>query len=115
MIVHEPHYEIAAQRGIDPDGLYVAWMWYGSPASKYGLRATRRILAINDQPVSSLDDLLAIVEPMNDREPVRVQMEGLDGSRRVDTLKLDLHYWPTLEIRREGERWVRRELNENAP
>jgi pro-apoptotic serine protease NMA111 len=107
MIVHAPHYEVAAQRGLDPEGVYVAWMWYGSPASRYGIRATRRVLAIDDQPVADLDAFINIVRGMTDRQAVRIQLEGLDGAESVSTLKLDLHYWPTAEIVREQGKWKR--------
>jgi S1-C subfamily serine protease len=111
MIVHEPHYEIAAQRGMNPEGVYVAWMWYGSPASRYGLRATRRILAINDEPIPDLDTFFAVVGSIDGSESVRVLMEGLDGSQRIDTLRLDQHYWPTEVVQREGDGWSRKPLS----
>jgi S1-C subfamily serine protease len=114
MIVHEPHYEVAAQRGLDPVGVYVAWMWYGSPSSRYGFRATRRILAIDDSPIPDLDAFIRVVETMKDKQPVRVQMEGLDGSLKVSTLKLDLHYWPTEEIFRQNGKWKRSPLRSTS-
>lgn len=107
MIVHAPHYEVAAQRGLDPDGVYVAWLWYGSPASRYGIRATRRVLAIDDKPVADLDAFIELVRGMVERQAVRIQLEGLDGAETVSTLKLDLHYWPTAEIVREQGKWTR--------
>jgi len=108
--LHESHYEVAAQQGIDPDGIYIAWLWYGSPAARYGLRPTRRIVEVDGVPTPDLDVFLAAVDDMQDRQAVRVKMVALDGRTLVKTMKLDLTYWPTLVLERDDGEWVRREL-----
>ncbi len=110
MLLHDPHLEVATQRGLAPVGVYVTWYWYGSPAHRYGVRATRRILEVNGQPTPDLDTFLASVAAMSDREAVRLKTVGLDGTERMETLKLDLRYWPTWEARREDGVWSREEL-----
>lgn len=109
-LLHTPHAAVAEQRGIAPEGVYIAWYWYGSPAARYGLRATRRIIEVNGQPTPDLDSFLSVVADVPDRGAVRLQTEDLDGRREVATLELDLTYWPTWELVREGGGWVRREL-----
>ncbi|MEZ4319040.1 MAG: trypsin-like peptidase domain-containing protein [Myxococcota bacterium] len=107
LIVHEPHYEVAAQRGIDPEGVYIAWLWYGSPGARYQIRPTRRILKVDDTPTPDLDAFLAAVRGLSDREAVRLTMKGLNGAEQVQTLKMDLQYWPTQVFEVQEGRWER--------
>ncbi len=98
---------LALQRGHPAEGVYVCWYWYGSPAAQYGLRATRRIVAIDGEPVADLDGLLAAVADKPDRDTLELTTERLDGQVEVLTLRLDLHYWPTFEVQRTAEGWQR--------
>lgn len=108
LVLHEPHVEVAEQEGIVPKGVYVAWMWFGSPAAHYGLRPTRRIIEVDGVPTPDLDAFLAAVKDEKDREAVRVKTVSLDGQVQVETLKLDLHYWPLTEfVRAEDGTWTR--------
>ncbi len=108
LIAHEPHVEVEAQKGIEAKGVYVAWLWYGSPGSAYAIRPTRRIIQVDDTPTPDLDAFLDAVADMADRQAVRLTLEKLDGSQIVDTLKLDLNYWPTQVFELEESGWVRR-------
>ncbi len=107
LIVHEPHYEVRLQQGIVPDGLYVAWLWYGTPAARYGIRPTRRIIELDNKPVGTIDAFLAAIEGKEDRQSVRLKLESLDGRQTVETLKLDLKFWPTLVFERKDGVWTR--------
>ena len=109
MLLHEPHHEVQTQRGIPAEGVYVTWYWYGSPAHRYAVRATRRIVEVNGQPTGDLATFLEVVGEMEDRDAVRLKTIGLDGRERVETLKLDLRYWPTWEAKRVDGEWVRTE------
>ena len=114
MLLQAPPRAISAQRGIAPEGVYISWFWYGSPANRYGLRATRRILAVDGHPTPDLDALLALVSDKPDRGAVRLKTEDLDGKVDVITLKLDLQYWPTYELIREPEGWRRKLVGHGA-
>lgn len=107
-LLHAPHQAVAAQRGIPPEGVYVSWSWYGAPASRYGLRPTLRVLEVDGVAVPTLDAFLAAVSGRADGGAVRLKTTDLDGRVQVLTLKLDLAYWPTQELRREGDTWTRR-------
>lgn len=107
-VLHAPHVAAQIQRAIPPEGVYVAWTWNGSPASRYGVRPTWRIVEIDGVPVRDLDGLLAAVAARPDRSPVRLRVVDLDGKPQVITLKLDLHYWPTLVLRHGEDGWSRR-------
>lgn len=104
-LLHEPHAEVAYQRGRPAEGVYVSWYWYGSPAYRYGLRATRRIVAVDDVPTPDLDSFLAAVADQGHGEAVRLQTKGLDDVIQVLTLKADLHYWPMRELRLGEQGW----------
>jgi S1-C subfamily serine protease len=106
-----PHRAMAAQRGIEPEGVFVAFFLYGSPATRYGLWAGRRIVEIDGQPTPDLDAFLAAVSGRADRSSVRVKTVSWNNAVEVITLKLDKHYWPAYELRRGADgRWVRRPL-----
>jgi S1-C subfamily serine protease len=106
-ILQAPHSAINQQGGITPEGVYVAWFWYGSPANRYGLTASRLIVGVDDRDVTDLDGFLAAVADLPDRSSVRLRTVSLDGAMDVMTLKLDLEFWPTTELRRNGEGWER--------
>jgi S1-C subfamily serine protease len=113
LLLHEPHVEVAAQWGFPARGVYVAWQWYGSPASRYGVRPTRRIVAVDDTPIDTLDDFLAAVRGKPDRTAVRLTLEKFDGSTSVEALRLDLAYWPTQLFERDDDgEWTRTEIDE---
>ncbi|MFZ5476856.1 MAG: trypsin-like peptidase domain-containing protein [Myxococcota bacterium] len=107
-ILHEPHRPVSAQRGIPPEGVYVGWTWYGSPAGRYGPRPTMRIVEVDGRPVKDLDAFLAAVSGRPDGGALRLKTEDLDGKAQVMSLKLDLHYWPTAELVRTPDGWERR-------
>lgn len=106
-LLHTPPRAIAAQRDAAPEGVYVAWTWFGSPASQDGLGPTSRIVEVDGQPTPDLDAFLAAVSGGADRGAVRLKTLDLDGNVAVRSLRLDLQGWPTSESSRQGEDWVR--------
>src|SRR5690606_40337282 len=48
-VLQRPHRALAAQRGIGPEGVFVAYFSYGSPATRYQLWAGRRITEVDGQ------------------------------------------------------------------
>ena len=105
--LHAPHRALAAQRGVAPEGVFVAYFLYGSPATRYGLWAGRRIVEVDGQPTPDLDTFLALVRDKADRASVRLRTVTWNGSVEVITLKLDKHYWPAYELRLGPEGWSR--------
>jgi S1-C subfamily serine protease len=105
-LLHRPHFEVSSQRAIPQKDIYISFYAYGSPASKYGLRATRRIVAIDEQPTPDLDAFLNILKGKKSGDSVRIQSLSLDNQVHVNTLELDHHYWPTREFRFEDGQWV---------
>jgi S1-C subfamily serine protease len=106
-LLQDPHRAMAAQRGIDPDGVYVAFFSYGSPATRYGLWAGRRIVAVDETPTPNLQAFVDAVAGKRDQASVRLKTVTWNGAVEVITLKLDNQYWPAYEIRRTSDGWQR--------
>jgi len=109
-LLQDPHRAMAAQRGIATDGVYVAYFSYGSPATRYGLWAGRRILEVNETPTPDLQAFIDVVKNIEHRESVRLKTIAWNGTAEVITLKLDNEYWPAYEIRRKDNGWMRLDL-----
>jgi pro-apoptotic serine protease NMA111 len=106
-----PHRAMAAQRGAVPEGVYVGYFAYGSPATRYGLYPGRRIMEVDGIPTPDLDSFLKVVIGRPDRSSVRLKTITWNNAPEVITLKLDRHYWPTYELDRSSDgAWVRRAL-----
>jgi S1-C subfamily serine protease len=109
-LLQDPHRAMAAQRGIDPSGVYVAYFSYGSPATRYGLYAGRRIVAVDGRETVNLQSFIDVVSGKEDRESVRLKTINWNGAVEVITLKLDKQYWPAYEIRRTDDGWQRADI-----
>jgi S1-C subfamily serine protease len=105
-----PHRAMIAQRGIVPEGVYVAYFAYGSPATRYGLFPGRRIVEVDGIRTPDLDTFLKVVTGRPDRASVRLRTITWNNAPEVITLKLDKHYWPAYELRNGASGWVRRAL-----
>ncbi|KAL6760325.1 hypothetical protein V8C86DRAFT_2557091 [Haematococcus lacustris] len=81
-------------------GVYISRWHHGSPAHRYGLYALHWITEANGQPTPDLDTFLEVVRGLGHGEFVRIKMHHLETCQpKVLTLKLDLNYWPTWELR----------------
>ena len=109
-LLQDPHRPMAAQRGIDPYGVYVAFFSYGSPATRYGLWAGRRVVEIDETPTPDLDAFVDVIADKKDHESIRVKTVSWNGAVEVITLKLDNQYWPAYEIRRTENGWERSDI-----
>jgi len=105
-----PHRAMLAQRGMPPLGVYVGYFAYGSPATRYGLFPGRRIIEVDGTPTPDLDSFLKVVTGRPDRTSLRLRTITWNNAPEVITLKLDKHYWPAYEMRRNGDGWERRAL-----
>ncbi|KAL6993969.1 Protease Do-like 7 [Sarracenia purpurea var. burkii] len=100
-IVQDPHPAVRAL-GFLPEeghGVYVARWCHGSPVHRYGLYALQWIVEVNGKPTPDLDAFVDVTKEIDDGEFVRVRVVHLNGKPRVLTLKQDLHYWQTWELR----------------
>ena len=111
--LHEPHYEVALQKGIPAEGVYISWMWYGTPAAAArgnAVRPVRRIVEVDGQPTPDLDAFLSVVEGMSDRQSVRVRLMDMDNQEQVVVIRLDLRSWPTQVYELTDDGWSRTTL-----
>ncbi|MGI9237241.1 MAG: trypsin-like peptidase domain-containing protein [Woeseiaceae bacterium] len=106
-LLQNPHRAMAAQRGVDAEGVYVAYFSYGSPATRYGLWAGRRVVEVNEEPTPNLQAFIDVVRGIEHRESVRLKTVTWNDTVEVITLKLDNQYWPAYEIRRTDDGWRR--------
>jgi S1-C subfamily serine protease len=109
-LLQDPHRAMAAQRGIEPDGVYVAFFSYGSPATRYGLWAGRRLVAVDDTPTPDLQAFVETVSGKQDQASLRLRTVTWNNAVEVITLKLDNQYWPAYEVRRTDNGWVRADI-----
>ncbi len=106
-LLQAPHRAMAAQRGIEPTGVYVAYFSYGSPATRYGLWAGRRIVEVDGRPTPDLGAFRDAVSGKKNRESVRLKTVNWNNAVEVITLKLDKQYWPGYELRLTDDGWER--------
>ncbi len=109
-LLQDPHRAMAAQRGIEATGVYVTFFNYGSPATRYGLWAGRRIVAVDDTDTPDLQSFVEAVSGKEDQSSVRLKTVTWNGAVQVITLKLDTQYWPAYEIRKTASGWRRTEI-----
>jgi S1-C subfamily serine protease len=110
-LLQAPHRELAAQRGIAAEGVYVSFFNFGSPASRSGLFAGRRIVAVEGQATPDLDAFVSVVATLGESEAVRLNTMTWNDVPEVITMRLDSRYWPSYELRREGYDWQRYPVN----
>ncbi|KAJ4788602.1 Pro-apoptotic serine protease NMA111 [Rhynchospora pubera] len=113
-IIQDPHPAVRAL-GFLPEeghGVYVARWCQGSPVHRYGLYALQWIVEVNGKPTPDLETFIQVAQGLEHSEFVRVRTVHLNGKPRVLTLKQDLHYWPTWELRFDPETamWRRRTI-----
>ena len=106
-LLQSPHRALAVQRGLDLGGVYVSFYNFGSPASRAGLFAGRRISAVNGIQTPDLDSFVEVVGDLGEGDAVRINTVSFNDVPEVVTLELDEHYWPAYELRRNGSEWQR--------
>ncbi|KAF5749985.1 protease Do-like 7 isoform X1 [Tripterygium wilfordii] len=112
-IIQDPHPAVRAL-GFLPEeghGVYVARWSHGSPVHRYGLYGLQWIVEVNGRPTPDLDAFVNVTKGLEHGEFVRVKTIHLNGKPRVMSLKQDLHYWPTWELKLDRDTAIwRREI-----
>ena len=107
LVLHAPHWELMAQRGLEPEGVYVGLYYYGSPAQRYKIRSTNRIVAVNGKATPDLDAFLAVVQDLEQGASVKITMKDLEDQIVVRTMKIDKVYWGSARFQFDDGDWVR--------
>ena len=102
-----PHGDIARHKGVVVDGVYVADTLEGSPAMWDGLWRNRFVVAVDGEPVTSLDEFLAHVGAKAQDEITRLSTVSMSGRRGIVAVQPEYHFWPTFEVRRDADGWRR--------
>lgn len=105
LYLHSPHRAAQQQGNVGSDGVYVASYSYGSPATRYGLYAMRRIVEIDGKPIKNTDDFVKAVKDKEHKTSVMVKTLDFKNISKVITLRVDNNYWPFYEIKHEDGRW----------
>ncbi|XXG79593.1 hypothetical protein AAC387_Pa09g0629 [Persea americana] len=113
-IVQDSHPAVRAL-GFLPEeghGVYVARWCHGSPVHRYGLYALQWIVEVNGKLTPDLETFVDVTKGLEHGEFVRVRTVHLNGKPRVLTLKQDLHYWSTWELKFDPDTatWRRRTI-----
>jgi len=106
-LFHEPHPDIAFEKGVSFSGVYVASTAQGSPALWDGLYRNRFVTAVDGRPVEGLDDFMALVGAKGQDEITRLSTVSMSGRRSIVAVQPEYNFWPTFEIRRSVEGWQR--------
>ncbi|KAI3917811.1 hypothetical protein MKW92_008437 [Papaver armeniacum] len=104
-VVQEPHPAVRALGLLPEEGqcVYVSRYFYGSPARRYGLKATSWIVEVNEKLTPDLDSFVEVIKGLEHGEFVRIRTMTLNGNPEVHNLKQDLYYWPTWELKFDME------------
>lgn len=105
-LVQQPQRELALQRGIEPQGVYVSYVFHGSPANRSSLSALLRIVEMNGEPVENLLQFKQIIEKYSDEKFIQLKVLDLINRESVISLKQNSYYWPTREITRKHGKWI---------
>ena len=109
MVLHEPHPEVELWAGRELSGVYVSRYWYGGPNQLARMKAAQLVFEVDEQPVASLDDLLAVIGEVEDREVVTLRSIRLSDLEELSySLRMDLTHFPTRELVYEDGAWVER-------
>ena len=95
----------ALQNNLAGGGVYISYFSIGGPVAKGGIYAAKLVRELNGQPVANLDDFIRIAGMLKDGDAVQFSVEAMNGRRDVNTIELDLVYWPTSVIDLTDKGW----------
>jgi S1-C subfamily serine protease len=79
---------VSVATGVGGAGVVVAGVQKGGPADKAGLRPRSVIVAVNDQPVRSTEDLATVLAQLRPGQKVTLKVVEPDGTQRTITVTL---------------------------
>ena len=105
-LIQEEHPEVSRESGTPPRGVYVAWYFAGTPAQRYGLYQSQRIVAVDNTPVNDLQGFLDAVQGLEEGGAVRLRVQSLQGRESLKTLRVDNVWTPTQVLTFDGTTWT---------
>jgi len=107
-LIQEPYREIALQRGIKPKGVYVSYLYHGSPANRSSLSTMLRIVEFNGEVVENLEGFKLLTKKYVDEKFIQLKVLDLINRESVISLKQNNYYWPEIEIIKIDNQWISR-------
>ncbi|RDH82897.1 MAG: hypothetical protein DIZ80_11560 [endosymbiont of Galathealinum brachiosum] len=107
-LIQEPYREIALQRGIKPKGVYVSYIFHGSPANRSSLSTLLRIVELNGETVENLEGFKKLTKKYKGEKFIQLKVLDLINRESVISLKQNLYYWPGREIIKVDNEWMSR-------
>jgi len=104
-LIQKPHRELALQRGIEPEGVYVSYVFHGSPASRSGLNALLRIVELNGEKIENLVQFKVLAQKYKDDKFVQLKVLDLINRESVISVKQNQHYWPSRQVSKHNGEW----------
>jgi len=104
-LIQTPHRELALQRGLKPQGVYVSYVFHGSPANRSGLSAMLRIVGINGEKVETIDHFKGQIDMYKNDDFLQVKVLDLLSRESLISVKNIQYYWPDREIYRINNEW----------
>ncbi len=104
-LIQTPHRELSLQRGIEPTGVYVSYVFHGSPANRSNLSALLRIVEFNGERVENLQQFKQLTEKYKNEKFVQLKVLDLINRESVISLRQNLYYWPGRNIVKQAGEW----------
>ncbi len=105
LYLHSPHRAAQQQGNVGDEGVYVASYSYGSPATRYGVYAMRRIVEVDGLPINTTDDFVKAVKGKEHQSSVLIKTLDFQNNAQVIALRVDNNYWPFYEIKYINGQW----------
>lgn len=107
-LIQKPYREISLQRGIKPEGVYVSYIFHGSPANRGNLSTLLRIVEINAEAVDDLAEFKQLTRKYKDEKFIQLKVLDLINRESVISIKQNPYYWPGREIVKTDNGWISR-------
>ncbi|VAW56314.1 hypothetical protein MNBD_GAMMA07-549 [hydrothermal vent metagenome] len=107
-LIQNSYRELSLQRGIKPEGVYVSYVYSGSPSNRSGLGALLRIVEFNGEKVEDLDNFKELIERYKDEKFIQLKVLDLINRESVISLRQNNYYWPSRIIERKDGKWSSR-------
>ncbi len=104
-LIQTPHRELSLQRGIEPRGVYVSYVFHGSPANRSNLSALLRIVEFNGELVDDLEQFIELVKKYRSEKFVQLKVLDLINRESVISVKQNMYYWPGRKVSRNAGEW----------
>ncbi|KAG0681701.1 hypothetical protein C6P42_003880 [Pichia californica] len=88
-----------------PSEVYCTTISNGSPGRFYAVGITNFITHVNEIPTKTLEEFLKVVKQVKDNTYVKLRIVTFDNIPMAQTLKVNYHYFPTVELKKIDGKW----------